>query len=251
MTPFATGHPCWADISVTDMDAARTFYSAVLGWHIPPGAAEFGGYATATVADQGVAGFMPNDGSMPTAWTLYFASDDADATVQAISDAGGIVLAPPMDVGDFGRMAIAADPSGAVFGVWQADTMLGFDLTAAPGGWTWCDLRSTDAAAAQAFYAAVFDYRLEPMEMAGPDYRTFGTGGAPLGGMGGMMGAPDGTPSHWLLYFAVADVDDAVMQVIAHGGQSLADPFDTPFGRMGPILDPFGAPLWLVQLPGA
>ena len=251
MTPFAPGAPCWADLSHTDMDAARAFYSAVLGWDIPPGAEAFGGYTTASVGTDGVAGLMPNDGTTPTAWTLYFASTDADATSSAITANGGMVLVPPMQVGDFGRMVIAADPSGAVFGVWEADTMIGFEVVGAPGGWAWCDLRSTDPAAAQDFYAAVFAYDYEPMEMAGPDYRTFAlaAGEPPLGGMGSMMGAPDGTPSHWLLYFAVADVDAAVAAVTANGGQSLAEPFDTPFGRMGPIMDPFGAPLWLVQLP--
>ena len=251
MSPFAPGAPCWADISPTDLDAARAFYAAVLGWDIPPGNDAFGGYTTASIGTDGVAGLMPNDGSAPSMWTLYFASADADATTAAITASGGTVIVPPMPVGDFGRMVIAADPSGAVFGVWEADTMIGFDIVGAPGGFAWCDLRSTDPAAAQDFYAAVFGYAYEPMEMAGTDYRTFALddGQPPLGGMGSMMGAPDGTPSHWLLYFAVADVDAAVRAVTEHGGQSLAEPFDTPFGRMGPIMDPFGAPLWLVQLP--
>lgn len=253
MTPptFAPGAPCWADISPTDMDAARAFYSAVIGWTIEPGRPEFGGYATATVGDAGIAGLMPNDGTVPPFWTLYFASADADATTAAITANGGTVMVPPMPVGDFGRMVIAADPAGAVFGVWEAASMIGFDIVGAPGGFAWCDLRSTDPAAAQEFYAAVFGYAYAEMPMAGEDYRTFtlGDGPMPLGGIGSMMGAPDGTPSHWLLYFAVADVDAAVTAATASGGTSLAPPFDSPFGRMGPILDPFGAPLWLVQLP--
>lgn len=251
MTSFAPGAPCWADIAPTDMDAARAFYSAVIGWDIPPGNEAFGGYTTASVGDQGVAGLMPNDGSTPTFWTLYFASADADATSARILDAGGSILVPAMDVGDFGRMVIAADPTGAVFGVWQADTMIGFEIVGEPGGWAWCDLRSSDPDSARAFYAEVFDFTYQPMDMAGPDYTTFWLGDETIGGIGGMMGAPDGTPSHWLLYFAVSDADAAVAAATANGGQSLAPAFDTPFGRMGPILDPFGAPLWLVQLPGA
>lgn len=250
-TPFAPGAPCWADIAPTDMDEARAFYSAVLGWSIPPGSEAFGGYTTASVGDSGVAGFMPSDGSFPTAWTLYFASTDADATSTAITDNGGTILVPAMDVGDFGRMVVAMDPTGAVFGVWQADTMIGFEVVGAPGGWAWCDLRSTDPARAQDFYGAVFGYDYQPMEMAGPDYQTFslGAGQDPTGGMGGMMGAPDGTPSHWLLYFAVDDADAAAAAARDTGGTVMADPFDTPFGRMAPMADPFGAPFWTVQLP--
>jgi predicted enzyme related to lactoylglutathione lyase len=246
---FQNGVPCWADISPTDMDVARAFYSAVLGWDIPPGTEAFGGYTTATAGDAGAAGFMPNDGSVPTAWNLYFASDDAAATQSAIQANGGTVLVPVDSVGDFGRMVIAADPTGAVFGVWQSDTMVGFEAPGQVGGWVWCDLRSSDPDRARAFYSAVFGYTYQPMEMASPDYETFWIGDETIGGMGGMMGAPEGTPSHWLVYFAVTDVDAAVGAATATGGMSLMPPFDTPFGRMGPIIDPDGAPLWLVQLP--
>ena len=250
-TKFAPGLPCWADISPTDMDAARAFYAAVLGWDIPPGNEGFGGYTTASVGDAGAAGFMPSDGSAPTAWTLYFASADADETSAAIVDNGGTVLVPTMQVGDFGSMVIAADPCGAVFGVWQADTMIGFEVVGAPGGFAWCDLRSSDPDAARDFYAAVFGYSYTPMEMAGPAYATFALGadGAPAGGIGDMMGAPDGVPSHWLVYFAVDDAGEAAAQAGELGGAVLTEPFDSPFGRMAPMTDPFGATFWTVQLP--
>jgi predicted enzyme related to lactoylglutathione lyase len=252
-SPFAPGSPCWADISPTDMAVGRAFYSAVLGWDIPPGNEAFGGYTTASVGDSGAAGFMPNDGSSPTVWTLYFATTDADATSAAIIANGGAVLVPTMQVGDFGSMVIAADPSGAVFGVWQADTMVGFENVGEPGGWAWCDLRSSDPDAARDFYGAVFGFTYTPMDMAGPAYSTFSLGddAPPLGGIGDMMGAPSGVPSHWLVYFAVTDSDAAAQSARKNGGNVLADPFDTPFGRMAPMTDPFGAPFWTVQLPAS
>ncbi|MBI1349622.1 MAG: VOC family protein [Actinomycetales bacterium] len=248
-TPFAPGTPCWADLSPTDMDVARAFYADVLGWDIPPGTDAFGGYTTASINAAGVAGLMPNDGTVPTAWTLYLASTDAAATQSAIEAAGGTVLVPADAVGEFGRMVIAMDPTGAVFGVWEAASMVGFEVVGAPGGFAWCDLRSSDPDRAREFYASVFGYEYEAMPMASEDYTTFSVGESPLGGVGGMMGAPEGTPSHWLVYFAVQDADAAVDAVTELGGTSLAPPFDTPFGRMAPITDPFGAPLWLVQLP--
>ena len=58
----------------------------------------------------------------PAAWTLYLAGDDVDATARAVTDAGGQVLVEPGDVGPLGRAVIAADPTGAAFGVWQAGT---------------------------------------------------------------------------------------------------------------------------------
>ena len=62
------------------------------------------------------------------------------------------------------------------------------------------------------------------------------------------MGAPTGTPSHWLVYFAVEDADAAVAAATAAGGSSLAPPFTTSYGRMAPLQDPFGAAFWLVQI---
>jgi uncharacterized protein len=249
---FPAGTPCWTDISVPDLDAARAFYSAVAGWDVPPGNPEFGGYTIAMHADQPVAGIGPVMGDAPTAWTLYLASDDADATQAAIEANGGAVLLPAGDVGDSGRMLIAADPSGAVFGVWQARQMPGFGAPGTPGSFAWCDLRSSDPDRARDFYAAVFGFAYTPLEMAGPAYATFSLGAdaPPLGGMGDMMGAPDGVPSHWLVYFAVQDADASAAAAARLGGTSLAEPFDTPFGRMGPLMDPFGAPVWVVQLPG-
>ena len=249
---FQSGMPCWMDLSVPDLEAARHFYSAVVGWEVPPGNPDFGGYTIAAFNGDAVAGIGPMMGSPVTAWTLYFASDDADATQAAIVQAGGAIVVPAGDVGAFGRMLIAADPTGAVFGVWQADQMDGFDAPGTTGSFAWCDLRSTDPDTARAFYTEVFGFAYTPMEMAGPSYGTFSLGadGPPMGGMGDMMGN-EGIPPHWLVYFATADADSAAAAARAQGGTVFADPFDTPFGRMVPMADPFGAPFWAVQLPAA
>jgi predicted enzyme related to lactoylglutathione lyase len=236
---------------VPDVDAATAFYSAVLGWSFTKPDEQFGGYVIASVGEAAAAGIGPQQGpDQPAAWTLYFASDDADATAAAVTQAGGQILLPPGYVGPLGRMSIAADPSGAVFGVWQPGTHIGAGITGEPGGMAWQDLRSTDPDTARAFYSAVFGFETRGLEAAGPDYTTFHRPGeeAPLGGMGGMMGAPEGTPSHWLVYFAVPDVDAAVSAATSAGGRSLAPPFDTTYGRMAPLTDPAGAVFWLVEL---
>jgi predicted enzyme related to lactoylglutathione lyase len=249
-TNFAPGMPCWADISVPDLEEARTFYSAVAGWDVPPGNPEFGGYTIAAFAGKAVAGIGPIMGDSVPAWTLYFASSDADAAQAAIVAAGGTVLMPAGDVGGFGRMLIAADPVGAVFGVWQAGEMDGFGEPGTTGSFAWCDLRSTDPDAARAFYASVFGFTYTPMDMAGPAYATFSLGddAPPMGGAGDMMGDHN-LPPHWLVYFAVADADASAASAREFGGTVMAEPFDTPFGRMVPMADPAGARFWGVQLP--
>ncbi|MCW2776609.1 MAG: Glyoxalase/bleomycin resistance protein/dioxygenase [Frankiales bacterium] len=246
-TPWTPGTPCWADLMVPDVAAAGRFYSAVLGWEVPEPDPQFGGYVVAHVGGASTAGIGPEQPGARTAWTLYFATDDADATTAVVQQHGGGVVAPVMDVMDLGRMAVLTDPSGATFGLWQAGTFNGGQVVGEPGGLAWEDLRSTDPAAAQAFYGAVFGFGFQPVEMAGPDYATFGPAGdpAPYGGMGGLMGGEG--PSHWLVYFAVASADAACAAAVEAGGKVQAPPFDTPFGRMGSVVDPDGAEFWVYE----
>ena len=117
---------------------------------------------------------------------------------------------------------------------------------------TWEDLRSPDPDAARDFYTAIFGYRTDALPDAGPDYATFMLPGeqAPLGGMGGMMGA-EGLPAHWLVYFGVADAAVAVSAAERGGGSVLLRDFETPYGRMAGLVDPAGAVFWIVQTDGS
>ena len=250
---WRSGVPCWADVMAPDVESAGRFYSAVLGWTVPePDDEKWGGYVVAHVDGAAAAGIGPGQQGARAAWTMYFASDDADAHAATARAAGGVVLSDPGDVGPLGRMAILTDPSGAVFGLWQAGTMIGAELVNEPGGLVWEDLRSSDPARAQEFYRELFDFRLDPMEMAGADYSTFALAGesAPLGGMGGLMGLPEGTPSHWLVYFAVTDTDTAVAAAEASGGSVIAPAMDTEYGRTAGLADPAGAVFMVVGTTG-
>ena len=250
-SPWPAGVPCWVDLMVPDVATASAFYRSVLAWHVAEPEEQHGGYVVADVDGGATAGIGPEQPGARTAWTVYFATDDADATAAAVTEHGGTVVLPPGDVGALGRMALAADPTGGVFGLWQAGTMIGAALVNEPGGLVWEDLRSTDPDAARRFYGALFGYRLDPLEMAGPDYTTFARPEeqAPLGGMGGLMGLPEGTPSHWLVYFQVADADAAGQAAEVAGGRVVQPPVDTPFGRMAGLTDPFGASFMVMQAP--
>ena len=95
----------------------------------------------------------------------------------------------------------------------------------------------------------MFGFEFHELPDAGGDYTTFHHPGepAPLGGMGGMFGAPEGTPSHWLVFFAVESVDAAVASSEAHDGRVLVPPFDSPYGRMSAVVDPAGATFMLFE----
>ncbi len=245
-TAWPAGTPCWADVGVPDVPAARAFYGAVLGWEFTDLGEEFGHYTLANVDGRTAAAVAPlQDPAQAAAWTLYFATDDADAATALVEEHGGVIHVPPMEVPGMGRMAIATDPVGAALGLWEAASMIGAQVVNEPGGMIWEDGRFTDAVAGQQFYASVFGHTFGDVPGAPDDYVTFSVGGEVVGGMGGMMGAPDGTPSHWLPYFMVADVDAALAAAESGGGTVLMPATDSPFGRMGIVTDPFGATLAL------
>ena len=212
--PWPAGTPCWVDLAVPDVAGAAAFYADVIGWTFVDTGADYGGYQIAQVDGRAAAGVGPlMQEGQPAAWTIYLASDDVDATAKLVGEHGGSIFAGPMDIADNGRMLIAADPTGAVFGVWQQKGMVGSQVVDEPGAFVWDDARLHDVDAGKRFYAAVFGFEYAPLgpeagEM--PDYETFGPEDRPAGGIGGMMGAPPGTPSHWLPYFMAADVDASV-----------------------------------------
>lgn len=240
--PWPAGTPCWVDLAVPDVAAATEFYGAVVGWSFMDTGEEYGHYNIAQTDGHAAAAIGPlMQEGQPSVWTVYLASDDADATAKLIADNGGTVIAEPFDIPDTGRMCVALDPTGAAFGVWQAGRMIGAEVYNETGAMVWDDARLSDPEAGKQFYAEVFGYTYQPVEGAPEDYSTFSVNGEIAGGIGGMMGAPDTVPSHWIPYFSVPDVDAAVAEAVRRGGTSLMDPVDTPFGRMGTVADPLGA----------
>ncbi|WP_030276795.1 VOC family protein [Streptomyces sp. NRRL B-24484] len=250
-TPYATGTPCWVDLMAKDQQAALDFYRDLLGWQGRPGPAEFGGYAVCELNGRAVAGIGPAmapEGmpEPPTVWTSYLASTDAPATQDAVVAAGGTLLVPTMDVGNLGRMLVAADPQGAVFGVWQPGEFSGAQVANEAGALTWNELHTTDVPAAAAFYGDAFGIEIEPL--AGADsYWELRVGGRAVGGVTLLANDPPGTPAHWLTYFAVDDVDATVDALVKRNGTVLAPPFDMMAGRMSVVADAQGAPFALIK----
>lgn len=246
-TPWPAGSPAWADVTTPDLDAAQAFYGPLLGWTFGDRDPQFGGYCMCLRDGVPAAGMAPAMEGSPPAWTVYFAVDDAQATADAIAASGGRLLSDVMRIGDAGTMAVAADPAGGVFGVWQAQLMNGFAVAGESGAFFWTDMRSTDHAASRAFFGSVLGWDFAPVPMAGPEYTTVHHVGdpTPLGGLGSMMGNP-GT-SHWITYFGVDDVDAAVELVAASGGTVVSTGFETPYGRMAAVTDPFGASFWIMM----
>jgi predicted enzyme related to lactoylglutathione lyase len=249
---YRDGEPCWADVTVPDVETGKRFYGDVLGWTFSDSAAEFGGYVNCFKDGRTVAGMSPpqpgNEG-MPPVWSVYLWSDDADATARRIEQHGGKLLAGPVDIPGQGRMVFAFDPGGAAFGVWQPQSHHGAQLYAEPGALSWAEIHTHEPAQVDTFYLGLFGYRQEQIgQPPAFDYATYRVGGETVCGrlkMGPEFGA---APSYWVAYFGVDDCDSAVGRVTAAGGRVDVPPFDSPYGRIAIIADPGGAKFCLVHM---
>jgi uncharacterized protein len=246
---YGHGVPSWVDVASPDPAAAAAFYHGLFGWDVVHGPPEAGGYAIAQLRGKSVAGIGPLPAeNVPPVWTTYINVDDADAVAQKVSSNGGMVFMPPFDVLDVGRMAIFADPTGAVFGVWQPKLHKGAELVNEPNTWCWNELLTTDVGKAKAFYGAVFGWGSVTHEGAMP-YTEWQIGGNTLGGMmpkPPMM--PAEVPPHWLTYFAVTDTDATVKKVVELGGSLVAPPMDIEPGRFAVVADPAGATFGVIAM---
>jgi hypothetical protein len=108
-----------------------------------------------------------------------------------------------------------------------------------PGRFVWFEHRSNDIPKARAFYEKLFDWNTEMMAIPGSDsYPVIHNGD---NGIGGYAQAPAGTPTRWLSYLSVSDVDSAYKAALAAGAKSLMAPMDYgSAGRAATIADPTG-----------
>jgi predicted enzyme related to lactoylglutathione lyase len=250
-SPYATGTPCWVDLMAKNQQDAIDFYKDLLGWQGEVGSADAGGYAVCTLGGKPVAGIgaIPTgQPEIPHVWTTYLAATDAPAMQDTIVSAGGTLIAPVMDVQNLGRMLIAADPQGAVFGVWQAGTFPGAQIVNEPGALIWNELHTSDPLTAAAFYGDTFGMNFEPVDGV-EDYWEIKVGGKTVGGATRLKDDPPGTQPYWRTYFAVDDVDSTADALIRRDGTVLAAPFDMVAGRMTVVADPEGAQFALIKPP--
>jgi uncharacterized protein len=246
------GTPCWTDAMFPDLEAAKTFYSELLGWTYSEGLEEFGYYTQAYSDGKAVAALspqMPGMESAPAAWNLYFATPDIAATTTKIRDNGGALTMEPMEVGEFGTMVTAQDPSGAYFSAWQAAGHEGFEKTGEPGSFAWAEVTTRDAAKADAFYPAVFPFEVQRMADEHIDFCVWNVNGRPVAGRMKMTDDfPPEVPPYINVYFAVPDCDAAVATVNKRGGQVHFGPMDSPFGRFAAVADQQGAAFSVIDL---
>ena len=249
------------------------FYAGLFGWEFADSMPSDSPvrYLLARLRGRDVAavGSVTRGHSPTPVWTTYIAVKSADETAARVTNAGGQVITPPFDILDAGRMAVFADPAGAVFSVWQAAERTGAQLVNEPSTWNWSDLNTRDVDGAKVFYGAVFGWETSTVDFGFGEshmWRVPGYGdflerddpgvrqrhreaGAPKGFTDAIAWLklmtrdkfPDDVLPHWSVTFSVGDTDAVAERTRQLGGTVTVPPFDVPYARVAVLTDPQGA----------
>jgi predicted enzyme related to lactoylglutathione lyase len=264
---YIRGVPCWVDTSQPDPEASLSFYRDLFGWEfedvMPEGSP--GRYFIGRIRglDAGAVGSNPQGAPPMATWNTYVWVDSADDTAATVRDAGGTVVTEAFDVMDSGRMAVVADPEGAVFCVWQAKDHKGATVVNEHGALNFNGLATRDPEGARAFYGTVFGWKTLDLPFGSmwtlPGYGDHLESRSPgLREQMTQMGAPEGfidvvaalnpiadddtdTPPHWNVTFGVDDAAATAARARELGGEVVAGPFDAPWTRLAVLKDPQGA----------
>jgi len=247
------GRFIWYELTTTDMQAAKTFYAAVVGWGTRDTSMAGIPYTVFTAGDASISGLseLPQDarnmGERPM-WLGYVCVDDVDATADRIKRLGGAVHVPPQDILDVSRFSVVSDPQMATFALfkWQNPVEEQPVDLRARGRVGWHELLADDWEKAWAVYSELFGWQKAEADVgAMGTYQQFATGGQTIGGM--MTKPPTVPVSCWLYYFNVDNIDAAVKRVKAASGQVLRGPTEVPDGNwIVQCADPQGAIFALV-----
>lgn len=244
--PRPAGTVAWVDLSTPDVDAAASFYSALLGWDIQAEDTPMGRYVIGMVPAGPAAGMMapvPEAAGAPPAWNVYVAVDDIDSTWSQAIAAGATPVQAPMEVPGGDRVASFVDPAGAAIGVMQ-QAPDGSMVFGDAGAVAWIETDSRDPATSRQFYEQLFGWTVDESDT----YTVFSSVGGQAAGLMAMPpGVPDEVPSYWLVYFAVDDVDAAVALTSELGGTPATEAMTVEGMRFVVLEDPAGAAFALLQ----
>jgi len=254
-TRHAPGTFCWPELATTDQDGAKKFYTALFGWTFDDTDMGKGMvYTRLQLKGAGVGALYtmrPEERKMaPPHWNSYVAVDSADASAARAKELGAKLLMEPFDVMDLGRMAVIADPQGAVFEIWEAKKNHGAGILGEPGALCWTELMTTDTKAGEAFYTGLFPWKATylPMGEAG-DYTVFKRGEESAAGMMAIAPQMGPVPPNWMPYFAVENCDASVTKAGGLGAKTIVPPTDIPnTGRFAVVQDPQGAVFAVIAL---
>lgn len=244
--------PNWVDLSTPDVDTASAFYTKLLGWEMSVMPSAMGDYHVAKAAGRDVGGMMaqsPEMKGVPPVWTVFVYVEDIDKTMELVQTAGGSILTRPFDIPGGSQVGVIADPTGAMLAlIAGGETPDGSWFSTSAGGVCWVELLTRDPQAAAPFYRNVFGWEAVVDRSTETEYTMFKLDGADVAGML-MMPAevPVEAPSHWSVYFTVADCEAKASTTPELGGQVLRPTTEISSGRFAVLADPQGATFEIME----
>ncbi|MEO5939054.1 MAG: VOC family protein [Sphingomonas sp.] len=108
----------WNELNTSDQAGANKFYADTFGWTYPDkmSMGDMGDYFFIDAAGQTIGATMTVQPHDSAGWRFYFRTPDIEDTAKKVGEAGGSVLAGPMDVPGGDRIIVATDSHGVVFG---------------------------------------------------------------------------------------------------------------------------------------
>ncbi len=242
------GRFAWYELITTDVEAAKAFYTGVMGWGTWDASVPGRPYTLFTAGNASVGGLMnlsqdACEMGVRPGWIGYVGVNDVDAAAERTKRLGGVVHVPPTDVANISRFSIFSDPQTATLALfkWLQPGQQPQAEPDAPGRVGWHELLATDWEKALAFYSALFGWQRADSDIgAAGTYQLFSAAGQTIGGM---VAKPATMPVPiWLYYFNVSDIDAAAQRVTAGGGQIVGGALEVPGGSwIVQCTDPQGA----------
>ncbi len=239
------------ELNTSDQTAAKKFYTSLFGWECtdsPMGPDDY--YTTFSAQGHKAAGgftMRPEEAKLgiPSHWNLYIAVASAEATTKRAAECGGKVFCGPFDVATHGRMSTIADPTGAVFSIWEPKEHPGIGVQGQHASFCWADLSTPDPTRAAKFYSEVFGWGMQPGQ---EDYLHITNGKDYIGGIPPAKSRDANAPPHWMIYFQVDDCDASSTRAKELGANIFFGPQTIErVGRMTFLADPQGAVFALFQ----
>lgn len=252
---IALGKFCWMDVATPTMKETKQFFSDVLGWSYLDIPTPEGPYVMAQVDGKPFGGFMDLTSSkfpkgIPAHVGGYVWVESVDKTVTEFEKAGGTVRAPAFDVMDKGRMAVVADPFGAVLSLWEQKEVTPHESVnpMTPGAPSWWELMTHNLDGAVGFYSKIFGWKTEVSQNPQFKYVEVSAGGSKFAGMMQITKEMGPMPPNWGVYFTVTDCAASAKKAQSKLGKICMGPAPIPgVGTFAVLQEPSGVMFNIIQ----
>ncbi|NTV84682.1 MAG: VOC family protein [Bacteroidales bacterium] len=253
--PTEIHHPgkfVWYDLLTDKVPEVKKFYGELFGWEYEGEAKANAPYTLIKYQGKPIGGIIYTDLKKElneSQWISYLSVPDVDQAFKFTGSEGGIQYRQPWELADRGRVAVVADPQGALFVLFRAKGGDPADRQPEMNEWLWTELLTTDPQAAVDFYDELVGFEHETTEITeNHQYYVLKKDTRPRAGV--VKNPWETIPPNWLPYVRVEDPAKLVEKVESLGGKVILAPReDIRKGSVALIADPSGAAVALQRWP--